>query len=110
VSLYGKVYIFAGPVFLGERGSDEPLVIPFIGKGRVAVPIHFFRIHVVKIKEQWRALSFLVPNQPALEEDITRYLVSVNQVEAVTSLDFFASLPEPQRSVLKSETPTELWR
>jgi endonuclease G len=75
----------------------------------VAVPTHLFRIHVAKIKGEWRAISFVVPNRPELDEDITRYLVSVQRVEAVTGLEFFKSLPEPQRTSLKSEIPTELW-
>jgi endonuclease G len=107
---FGKIYIFAGPAFVQDNGADKPLTIPFIGSGRVAVPTHFFRIHVAIVNGKLNVLSFLVPNQQALDPDITKYLVSVDRIEAVTGLTFFGSLPESERVAIKSATPTALWQ
>jgi endonuclease G len=104
-----QIAVMAGPVFSPPAGGAGAVPITLIGKNQVAVPTHFFRIHVCEIDNKLRVLSFLVPNRAPLEQDITRYLVSVDAIEALTGLEFFRSPPEAERKALKAETPRELW-
>jgi DNA/RNA endonuclease G (NUC1) len=93
-----------GPAFVQDNGTDKPQTIRFIGPSRVLAPIHFFRIHSIILDGKFDVMSFLVPNQPALDPDVTKYLVSVDRIEAVAGLTFFGSLPKAGCAIVKSTT------
>lgn len=104
---FGKVYILAGPAFMDDESDDS--VIVTIGKNKIPVPTHFFRVHAAVINGQLSVLSFLVPNEVPRESDIAEFLVSVDAIEAATSLDFFKALPDDIENELESNVPDRLW-
>jgi endonuclease G len=57
-----------------------------------------------------RALAFVMPQDVAGNEPLDRYLVSIDEVEARTGLDFFPQLPGPIEYRLESSVKTAGWQ
>ena len=97
----GSVWIVCGPVF-----SDNPK--RFGKKHRVAVPKGFYKV-VLSLKEgREKALGFYYTNDDAPQpmEDAVR---SVDEIEKLTDLDFFSSLPDEQEGRLEAMTDLRAW-
>lgn len=105
-----SIYITAGPAFLDTSSAgrlDERSVRTTIGNG-VAVPTHFFRVHVRLVRDRPDVLAFLVPNDSDLDRDPTEYIVSLATVENATGLRFFTELLYDQQPD-REHIPNALW-
>ena len=78
----GSVYIATGPLFY-DNGT------PTIGKNKVAVPDAFYKI--ILEKDTDKSVSFILPNEMT-NKHLKEYLVSINEVEEQTGINFFPSL------------------
>lgn len=101
---YGEVWVANGPVFLPNRESR------YIGPAdtRVRVPDAFWMVVSRRTADgRLHAEAFLVPHQEIWRDlDLSRYLVSIDEVERVTGLDLFPLLPaETQRALEASPAP-----
>lgn len=111
---YGAVWNVIGPVFdegmptrwLGERSKGEL---------RIAVPDAIFRIVIRESDNPNRphVLAFIYPqtdraynNKSYEHED---YLVSVNEIEDATGLDFLTELPSADERAVEAPVAEELW-
>jgi endonuclease G, mitochondrial len=95
------VWIIAGPVF-GEKSQK-------IGPGKVYVPEYFYRIALFQAKDySFRAIAFLLPNREA-QGILKKYVVSIDEVEKSTGLNFFDKLPEEVQSALESKPANPAW-
>jgi endonuclease G len=94
-SAHGSIWVFTGTLFLDQAGNPiDP--VAYIGPNRVAVPTHFYKVilceHTTGTVELF-AFVMQNPLQP-LAGRPRDYLVSVDEVESLTGLDFFAVLPD----------------
>ena len=81
----GDLYIVTGPVFYnGVRNT--------IGKNKVAVPDAFFKV-ILAPRNRGKAIGFVYPNAGG-HKDMNEYLVSVDEVERITGIDFFPLLDD----------------
>ncbi len=97
----GAVQIVCGPVF-----SDNPK--RFGKKHKVAVPKGFYKV-VLSLKEgREKALGFYYTNDDAPQpmEDAVR---SVDDIEQLTGIDFFSSLPDELENRLEAMTDLRAW-
>ena len=85
-----RILVFTGPI-MGKSPKR-------IGKNKadIAVPDAFFK--VVYAPEQGRAIAFIYPNQPC-PGGISKYAVTVAEVERRTSLTFSSAIPKRQCKV-----------
>ena len=97
---YGKVFIVCGPIYTGKRNE-------YIGEHRVKVPDAFFKVILINDSRKQCALGFYFENE-AGERPLTDYLVSVDEIEKMTSLDFFSALPDDLENQLESEIVNNL--
>ena len=97
---YGKVYIACGPIYKGIRNE-------YIGEHRVKVPDAFFKVILIDDARKSYALGFLFENQPG-ERPLKEYLVSVDEIEKLTGMDFFSILPDNLEDRLEAETLRKL--
>ncbi len=101
------VGIIAGPIFLGKNNKVQLITI---GDNDVGVPTHMFRIiYRLKSNSSIEALSFIVPNSDDVSKDITEYMVSVDEIEKWTGLDFFNELEPITEEKMEKSTPNALW-
>lgn len=111
---YGDLWIIAGPIvnldepppFLGEPDKNEMLI---------AIPHSLFKIVVKNSSDPTRPdiLAFIYPQADEGYEsapyDHTKYLVSVDDIEAATGLDFFTSLTTADQRLIERSIATGLW-
>jgi endonuclease G len=114
--------IICGPVF-EARGrveaiarqpeTDRQMLFNVIGGNDVAVPTAFFKIVVdMRNAQNPDVLAFLIPHmqtERGPERDIETYLVSVDEIEEATGLDFLTALPETVQEAVESVTAQASW-
>lgn len=85
-----RILVFTGPI-MGKKPK-------MIGKDKqnIAVPDAFFK--VLYAPEQGRAIAFIYPNQPC-PGNISKYAVTVAEVERRTGLTFSSAIPKHQCKV-----------
>ena len=96
---FGGVWVLAGPVF-GERPAKL--------KRKVAIPEAFYMIIVDESDGRVRAESFMLPQDP-VSTQLDSYLVSIDEIERRTGLDFFNELPAEAQSVLEAHRVARAW-
>ncbi|MFC1814501.1 DNA/RNA non-specific endonuclease [Thermodesulfobacteriota bacterium] len=73
----GKLYVVTGAMFVGSNS--------IIGNG-VHVPTHFYKVVYDSVSQD--AIAFLVPHRAISKGDLPAFIVSVDEVERLTGLDF----------------------
>ena len=103
VERYGTVWVQVGPVF------TEPAAKKF---GRIPVPNAFWMV-VSEYEETTRglrAIAYLIPHEETWRDrELTRYVVSIRNVETLTGLDFFPKLPKATQDRLESTPAPRAW-
>ncbi len=97
----GNVYITTGPVL-----TDGPYET--IGKNRVAVPKYYYKVILDYNDNDIKAIGFILPNEKGAHS-IDYYAVTVDEVEELTGLDFFYSLPDDVEDLLESSLDKGKW-
>lgn len=95
-----EVWIVTGPVFLGK--------IDKLPSG-VAIPSHYYKIIADERNGRLRVLAFLVEQRCPPYTRIKTRLVSVDEIERLTGLDFFPDLSQSAQAELESRPATRLW-
>lgn len=103
VPRFGELQVITGPVFPAPFRDNVLNRVGF-----VEVPEAFYKILVVP-SEPPMALAFLMPQEVRGDEPLDDYLVSIDEVEARTGLDFFPNLPEASAEVLEGQVVTRGW-
>ncbi len=85
-------YVVTGPVLSEALGS--------IGKNEVTIPAHYYKVFYQP--EEDCMVAFVMPNEKIMQRDLMLYVVSVDSVEVLTGIDFFAELPDSLESSLES--------
>jgi DNA/RNA endonuclease G (NUC1) len=86
--------IITGPVFAVVNGRVSYQVI---GKGNVAVPTHLFKIVAdAQNAGKVETLAFLLPNTRIGAGDLSDFLVSIDEIERLTGLDFLPALSKKE--------------
>ena len=88
-----ELYITTG----GVLNSND---LTKIGENNVSVPKQFYKI-IYDVKEQ-RMYGYLMPNKKL--ESVGDYAVSVDEIEALTGIDFYSELEDELENVLESDT------
>lgn len=90
-----KITVVAGPVLNGEG----------IQAGKLFIAKYFYKI---VLAYDYKAIAFIFENKRD-KSSVERYVVSVDQVEAMTGLDFFSNLPDLLEDEVESESNPALW-
>jgi endonuclease G len=84
-----ELYVVSGPILNKEN------IIKKIGHNKVSVPNQFYKI-VLDLKEpELKSIAFLMPNEKSINP-IKSYVVSIDQIEDITGIDFFAGFLSPE--------------
>lgn len=99
--LYGNIYIACGPIVEADY--------PTIGKNHlIAVPSAFYKVFLRQTRQGWTSIGFIMPNQ-AGNRPLMTYMLSVDEVEAQTGIDFFYNLPDSLESQVESTYSVSDW-
>ncbi|VGO21557.1 DNA/RNA non-specific endonuclease [Pontiella sulfatireligans] len=97
---FGEVWVICGPVF--EKTVEK------LDSG-VPVPSHYYKIIADEHDGRLRVLAFLVEKRCPPYTRIKKRLVSIDEIEQRTGLDFFPELPERMQQELEAEPASRLW-
>lgn len=94
------IIIICGPII-----EKQPKTI---GKNKVAVPQRFFKVVLSPFAKPIRAIGFLFNNEQAVEP-LSLYVVTVDSIESLTNMDFFAPLPDEIENKIEANANYSLW-
>lgn len=98
---YGSIYIACGPIVEADY--------PTIGKTHtIAVPAAFYKVFLRQTNKGWTSIGFIMPNQ-AGNRPLMTYMLTVDEVEAQTGLDFFYNLPDSIEAQVESDYDISYW-
>ena len=97
----GAIIIVCGPVL------TDPIE-EYIGDSRVAVPQRFFKVILSPYVDEPRGIGFIMPNSK-VPGGMQAAAVSIDEVERVTGLDFFSSLPDEIENKVESQCKFHYW-
>lgn len=93
--------IVAGPIYNGDHGD-------VIGESGVAVPDAFYKVLFAPYADPVRAIGFVYPNMKCTG-NMENYSTTVDEVERITGLDFFSSLPDEMENSVESSASFLEW-
>lgn len=96
------IIIIAGPIY-SQTDTER------IGDAGVRVPSAFFKVIAAPYASQPRGIAFIYPNMQA-PGNMADYVVTIDEVESITGLDFFHTLPQSAQQQLESKSNFRLWR
>ena len=97
----GEIYIVSGPIFYGNSRHKK------IGKNKIPVPEAFFKV-VLSMKGTPKAIGFIYKNQSG-NRPKGDYVNTVDEVERITGIDFFPSLPDDVENRVEAEANIDDW-
>jgi len=97
---YNDVFVVTGGVL--NEGLKS------IGDESVSVPNEFYKIIIDASEGNYKAISFLIPNEPS-SRSIYEYAVSIDEIEKKTGIDFFPKLSNQIENKLESEINLKAW-
>ena len=99
---YEEIYVVTGPI-LTRKGKGT------IGESEVTIPPAYFKVILDLREPEQKGIGFIMPNEISYEP-IFKYAYSIDQVEEMTELDFFAELmPDDLENKLESQVNVDLW-
>ena len=98
---YGDVYIVCGPVLLNREHET-------IGKNKVVVPEAFFKV-ILCLQGNPKAIGFIVRNNGGKKKR-NHCINTVDDVERITGMNFFPSLPDEIENEVEAYANFNDWR
>lgn len=98
---YGEVWVIVGCI-PGKNGET-------LSGSNIEVPSKFFQVVVAQEGMDVRAFAVLLDQNVGWHEWAARSLISIDELEELSGLDFLPDLPEFIQSPLEAELPTRLW-
>ena len=95
-----QIYVITGPIL----EADLPVIER--GVNKVSIPKSYWKV-AMDLQNQ-RAIGFVLPNR-AIPEPLVSFAVSIDQVEALTGLNFFPNLPDEIETRLESQKNPADW-
>lgn len=96
---YGDLYIVTGGILTKDLKT--------IGFEDVAVPKLFYKI-ILDYKNT-KAIAFLLPHKESTES-LKNFVVSIDEIEERTGIDFFSALPDTIENKLEASSTYKNWR
>lgn len=97
---YDSIYVVTGPVL--KDGLVQ------IGSNGVSIPKYYYKVILDNTGGDAKAIGFLMPNE-ASKEPLEKFVVSVDQVEQETGIDFFNKLPDSRENAFEKEVCIPCW-
>ena len=99
---YGEIWVVVGCISPSTNGET-------IGGTNIDVPQSFYQVIVAQEGMDVRALALVFPQQVSWNAWAARHIVTIEELEKMTGLDFNPELPGFIQRPLESDLPTRLW-
>jgi len=100
---FKRLYVVTGPVMTQDPKGT-------IGRqNRVAIPSAYYKVLLDLDDPEQKGIAFVIPNEISFDP-LPKYVVSIDQAEQVTGLDFFPDLmPQDLEDQLEASSNADLW-
>lgn len=95
------IVIICGPVLTDKMTQT-------IGQSQIPVPERFFKVVLSPYSDPPMAIGFIMPNAK-VAGGMQSAAVSVDEVEQITGIDFFASLPDEIENIIEADCNFPKW-
>ncbi len=95
-----QLYVVTGPVLKKDLSKVERSI------NGLSIPEQYFKV-VLDLAQQ-KAIAFLLPNKECLAP-IESYALAVDEVEELTGIDFFHTLPDDMENALEASIDPKAW-
>ena len=95
-----RIVLVTGPVLPAEKTVT-------IGTSRITVPQYYYKV-IYDTTPPEKMIAFVLPHQGS-SADLQTFAVTVDQVEELTGLDFFSSVPQPKQEQLERTVCIKDW-
>jgi endonuclease G, mitochondrial len=93
------ILVATGPIFRNNQGT--------IGVDEVTIPGYYYKV-ILDLTGKMKMIGLVLKNT-ADNKQLESYVVSVDSVEKLTGIDFFAGLPNDVEAKLESHSDIKLW-
>lgn len=97
---YGDVYIVCGPVLFNRKHET-------IGENKIVIPEAFFKV-ILRLNPDPKAIGYIIRNNDGSKKR-DQYINTIDEVERITGIDFFPSLPDEIESVVEANSNLNDW-
>ena len=97
---YGDIYVVCGPVLLNREHET-------IGENKVVVPEAFFKV-ILCLQGKPKAIGYIVRNTEGKKKK-DQFVNTVDEVERITSMDFFPALPDSIEAMDEARADIREW-
>lgn len=102
--LASEIWVATGPVF---KGNNKTLK----SASNVEIPDAFYKLYAMKTdKDEVKLLAFLMPQNVKGNESLSQFVVSVDEIEKLTGLDFFHELNDTLENQLEAAVSPQDWK
>lgn len=99
---YGEIWVVVGCISRKENGET-------IGGTRIDVPEYCYQVIIAQEGMDVRALAVLFPQHVPWGAWAARHIITIQELEELTGLDFNPELPSFIQRPLESDLPSRLW-
>lgn len=94
------IYVVTGPVLTTNLSQ--------IGINDVSIPNYYYKVILDYSQPAIKAIAFLMPNQSS-KASLQSYVVTINELEQLTGINFFPALPDKQEEQLENQRCESCW-
>lgn len=98
---YKHIYVITG-------GLLNDTLTKTIGKENVTVPNSFYKVILDYTEPEIKAIAFLIPHKET-SKPLYSFVISIDELEEKTGIDFFPELPDKIEKQLESNTNYKKW-
>ena len=96
----GSIYIATGGVLKGKLQT--------IGTNQVSIPEYYYKVILDYQEPSIKGIGFILKNQKS-SDPLSKFAVSIDEVEKMTGIDFFHSLPDAIENEIELKYDMEIW-
>ncbi len=101
---YGEIWVVAGSIPAVNATNRAKL-----GDTSITIPEKYYMVIAAQTKDDVRVLAVLMDQNANRWDFPVHSIVSVDELERLTGLDFFPDMQKSLQMSLESDTPTRLW-
>lgn len=98
--LNDSVFVVTGPILDNSLGT--------IGENKVTIPSAYYKTILGYKNGKTKGLAFIMPNKKS-DQSIYKYVVSINDVEAKTGIDFYHKIDNKVQVEFKKNKDIKAW-
>lgn len=101
-----KGFVISGPLINKEAGAGFIDSLCF-KEHKIMVPAFFYKLIYQENREKnsWRAYAFIVPNSDVNNNEVPHMQVTIDQLEALTGLDFYFNFKDEHEEAFEADFP-----